>query len=175
MKLAIIGSTGLVGKKMLEILEERNFPIEKIIPVASKKSEGSSIEFNGVRYRVISIENSLNEKIDIALFSAGSEVSLEWAPKFSNKGIYVIDNSSAWRMDDGVKLIIPEINGSLLESKDRIIANPNCSTIQMLMVLAPIHKHFKIKRIIVSTYQSVTGTGKGAIDQLNNEKKILKV
>ena len=170
MNLAIIGSTGLVGKKMFEILEERKFPVEKIIPVASKKSEGSSIKFNGKQYRVISIENSLNEKIDIALFSAGAEVSLKWAPKFSNKGIYVIDNSSAWRMDDKVKLIIPEINGSLLESKDRIIANPNCSTIQMLMVLAPIHKHFQIKRIIISTYQSVTGTGKAAIDQLNNEK-----
>ena len=170
MNLAIVGSTGLVGKKMLEILEERKFPIKKIIPIASKKSEGVSIEFNGKKYQVISIENSLREKIDIALFSAGAKVSLKWAPLFSNKGIYVIDNSSAWRMDEGVKLIIPEINGYLLESNDRIIANPNCSTIQMLMVLAPLHKHFQIKRIIVSTYQSVTGTGKAAIDQLNNEK-----
>ena len=170
MNLAIVGSTGLVGKKMLEILEERDFPIEKIIPVASKKSEGSSIEFKGKMYRVISIEKSINEKIDVALFSAGAEVSLKWAPIFSDNGIYVIDNSSAWRMDKQVKLIIPEINGFLLTSRDRIIANPNCSTIQMLMVLAPLHKYFQIKRIIVSTYQSVTGTGKAAIDQLNNEK-----
>ena len=140
MNLAIVGSTGLVGKKMLEILEERDFPIEKIIPVASKKSEGSSIEFKGEKYRVISIETSINEKIDVALFSAGAEVSLKWAPIFSGNGIYVIDNSSAWRMDKRVKLIIPEINGFLLTSKDRIIANPNCSTIQMLMVLAPLHK-----------------------------------
>ena len=169
MNLAIIGSTGLVGKKMLEILEERNFPIEKIIPVASKKSEGNSIEFNRKQYRVISIENSLNEKIDIALFSAGAEVSLEWAPKFSNKGIYVIDNSSAWRMDDGVKLIIPEINGSLLESTDRIIANPNCSTIQLVTVLKPIHDAFSIKRVVVSTYQSTSGAGKKAMDELFNQ------
>ena len=145
MNLAIVGSTGLVGKKMLEILQERKFPIKKIIPIASKKSEGVSIEFNGKKYQVISIENSLKEKIDIALFSAGAKVSLKWAPLFSNKGIYVIDNSSAWRMDEGVKLIIPEINGYLLESNDRIIANPNCSTIQMLMVLAPLHKHFQIR------------------------------
>ena len=174
MNLAIVGATGLVGKKMLEILEERNFPVGKIFPVASKKSEGSSIEFNRKNHKVISIENCINEEIDIALFSAGAEVSLKWAPLLSNRGIYVIDNSSAWRMDDKVKLIIPEINGSLLESGDRIIANPNCSTIQMLMVLAPLHKHFKIKRIIVSTYQSVTGTGKAAIDQLNNEKNNIK-
>ena len=170
MNIAIVGATGLVGSKMLEILEERDFPIEKIIPIASKKSEGKLINFCGKKYKVVSIENSFSEEIDIALFSAGAEVSLKWAPEFKRKGIYVIDNSSAWRMYEGVKLIIPEINGNLLESKDKIIPNPNCSTIQMLMALAPIHKKFKIARIIVSTYQSVTGTGKAAIDQLNNEK-----
>ena len=170
MNIAIVGATGLVGSKMLEILEERDFPIEKIIPIASKISEGKLINFCGKKYKVVSIENSFSEEIDIALFSAGAEVSLKWAPEFKRKGLYVIDNSSAWRMYEGVKLIIPEINGNLLESKDKIIANPNCSTIQMLMALAPIHKKFKIARIIVSTYQSVTGTGKAAIDQLNNEK-----
>ena len=170
MNIAIVGATGLVGSKMLEILEERDFPIEKIIPIASKKSEGKLINFCGKKYKVVSIENSFSEEINIALFSAGAEVSLKWAPEFKRKGIYVIDNSSAWRMYECVKLIIPEINGNLLESKDKIIANPNCSTIQMLMALAPIHKKFKIARIIVSTYQSVTGTGKAAIDQLNNEK-----
>ena len=170
MNIAIVGATGLVGSKMLEILEERDFPIEKIIPIASKKSEGKLINFCGKKYKVVSIENSFSEEINIALFSAGAEVSLKWAPEFKRKGIYVIDNSSAWRMYEGVKLIIPEINGNLLGSNDKIIANPNCSTIQMLMALAPIHKKFKIARIIVSTYQSVTGTGKAAIDQLNNEK-----
>ena len=170
MNIAIVGATGLVGSKMIEILEQRNFTLAKIVPVASKKSEGKLIDFRGEKYKVISIENSLNEEIDIALFSAGAQVSLEWAPKFKRRGIYVIDNSSAWRMSKNVKLIIPEINGNLLESSDKIVANPNCSTIQMLMALAPIHKKFKIARIIVSTYQSVTGTGKAAIDQLNNEK-----
>ena len=172
MNIAIVGATGLVGSKMLQILEERNFSIDKIIPIASqKKSEGRLINFRGKKYAVVSIENSLNEEIDIALFSAGAKVSLKWAPQFKGKGIYVIDNSSAWRMSEDIKLIIPEINGNLLESNDKIIANPNCSTIQMLMALAPIHKKFKIKRIIISTYQSVTGTGKAAIDQLNNEKQ----
>ena len=170
MNIAIVGATGLVGSKMLEILEERNFSIENIIPIASKKSEDSFVNFCGKKHRVVSLENSFNKEIDIALFSAGAEVSFKWAPKFKKKGVYVIDNSSAWRMSEEVKLIIPEINGKLLESEDKIIANPNCSTIQMLMALAPIHKKFKIERIIVSTYQSVTGTGKAAIDQLNNEK-----
>tara|TARA_B100000963_G_scaffold227773_1_gene198662 strand:+ start:2249 stop:3244 length:996 start_codon:yes stop_codon:yes gene_type:complete len=174
MNIAIVGATGLVGSKMLQILEERNFSIDKIIPIASQKSEGRLIDFCGKKYTVVPIENSLNEEIDIALFSAGAEVSLKWAPQFKRKGIYVIDNSSAWRMSEDIKLIIPEINGNLLESKDKIIANPNCSTIQMLMALAPIHKKFKIKRIIISTYQSVTGTGKAAIDQLNNEKNNIK-
>ena len=174
MNVAIVGATGLVGKKMLEILEERNFPLEKIVPIASKKSEGNLINFCGKKFKVISIENSLSNEIDIALFSAGAEISLEWAPQYRNRGIYVIDNSSAWRMSNDIKLIIPEINGSLLESSDRIIANPNCSTIQMLMALAPIHRKFKIKRIVVSTYQSVTGTGKAAIDQLENEKNNIK-
>lgn len=174
MNIAIVGATGLVGSKMIEILEQRNFTLAKIVPVASKKSEGKLIDFRGEKYKVISIENSLNEEIDIALFSAGAQVSLEWAPKFKRRGIYVIDNSSAWRMSKNVKLIIPEINGNLLESSDKIVANPNCSTIQMLMALAPIHKKFKIERIIVSTYQSVTGTGKAAIDQLNNEKSNIK-
>ena len=174
MNIAIVGATGLVGSKMLQILEERNFSIDKIIPIASQKSEGRLINFRGKKYSVVSIENSLNEEIDIALFSAGAKVSLKWAPQFKGKGIYVIDNSSAWRMSEDIKLIIPEINGNLLESNDKIIANPNCSTIQMLMALAPIHKKFKIKRIIISTYQSVTGTGKAAIDQLNNEKNNIK-
>ena len=174
MNIAIVGATGLVGSKMLQILEERNFSIDKIIPIASQKSEGRLINFRGKKYAVVSIENSLNEEIDIALFSAGAEVSLKWAPQFKRKGVYVIDNSSAWRMFEDIKLIIPEINGNLLESNDKIIANPNCSTIQMLMALAPIHKKFKIKRIIISTYQSVTGTGKAAIDQLNNEKNNIK-
>tara|TARA_B100000575_G_scaffold33556_1_gene22570 strand:- start:4909 stop:5904 length:996 start_codon:yes stop_codon:yes gene_type:complete len=174
MNVAIVGATGLVGNKMLEILEERNFSTESIIPIASKKSEGGLVNFCGKKYEVVSIENSLNKEIDIALFSAGAEVSLQWAPKFKKKGVYVIDNSSAWRMSEEVKLIIPEINGNLLKSEDKIIANPNCSTIQMLMALAPIHKKFKIERIIVSTYQSVTGTGKAAIDQLNNEKNNIK-
>ena len=175
MNIAIVGATGLVGSKMLQILEERNFSIDKIIPIASQKSEGRLINFCGKKYAVVSIENSLNEEIDIALFSAGAKVSLKWAPKFKRRGIYVIDNSSAWRMSEDIKLIIPEINGNLLESNDKIIANPNCSTIQMLMALAPIHKKFKIKRIIISTYQSVTGTGKAAIDQLNNEKTTSRV
>ena len=174
MNIAIVGATGLVGSKMLQILEERNFSIDKIIPIASQKSEGRLINFRGKKYSVVSIENSLNEEIDIALFSAGAKVSLKWAPQFKGKGIYVIDNSSAWRMSEDIKLIIPEINGNLLESNDKIIANPNCSTIQMLMALAPIHKKFKIKRIIISTYQSVTGTGKAAIDQLNNERNNIK-
>ena len=174
MNIAIVGATGLVGSKMLQILEERNFSIDKIIPIASQKSEGRLINFCGKKYAVVSIENSLNEEIDIALFSAGAKVSLKWAPKFKRRGIYVIDNSSAWRMSEDIKLIIPEINGNLLGSNDKIIANPNCSTIQMLMALAPIHKKFKIKRIIISTYQSVTGTGKAAIDQLNNEKNNIK-
>ena len=174
MNIAIVGATGLVGSKMLQILEERNFSIDKIIPIASQKSEGRLINFCGKKYAVVSIENSLNEEIDIALFSAGAEVSLKWAQEFKKKGVYVIDNSSAWRMSKNVKLIIPEINGNLLEPNDKIIANPNCSTIQMLMALAPIHKKFKIERIIVSTYQSVTGTGKAAIDQLNNEKDNIK-
>ena len=170
MNIAIVGATGLVGKKMLDILEQRNFPLANLIPIASKKSEGNLIDFKGEKHKVISLENSLSSEIDIALFSAGAEISLRWAPRYEERGIYVIDNSSAWRMDEQVKLIIPEINGSSLESKDRVIANPNCSTIQMLMALAPIHRKFKIKRIIVSTYQSVTGTGKAAIDQLENEK-----
>ena len=169
MNIAIVGATGLVGSKMLQILEERNFSIDKIIPIASQKSEGRLINFCGKKYAVVSIENSLNEEIDIALFSAGAKVSLKWAPQFKGKGIYVIDNSSAWRMSEDIKLIIPEINGNLLESNDKIIANPNCSTIQMLMVLSPIHKKYNIQRIVVSTYQSITGTGMKAVKQLENE------
>ena len=174
MNLAIVGVTGLVGRKMLEILEERNFFIDKLIPIASKKSKGNIINFKGSKYKVLPIEESFDEEIDIALFSAGADISLKWAPKFKSKGVYVIDNSSAWRMDEDVKLIIPEINGNLLGSADKIIANPNCSTIQMLMALAPLHKKFQIRRVIISTYQSVTGTGKAAIDQLNNEKNNIK-
>ena len=169
MNIAIVGATGLVGSKMLQILEERNFSIDKIIPIASQKSEGRLINFCGKKYAVVSIENSLNEEIDIALFSAGAKVSLKWAPKFKRRGIYVIDNSSAWRMDKTKKLIVPEVNGNELTIDDKIIANPNCSTIQMLIALTPIHIKYGITRIIVSTYQSITGTGRIAVNQLNNE------
>ena len=171
MKIALIGATGMVGGAILDLIKERNLLFEELFLVASPASIGKQINFLNKSYSVIGLEKAIKLNADIAIFSAGREVALEWAPKFVEKGAVVIDNSSAWRMDDDKKLIIPEINGSLLSSEDKIIANPNCSTIQMLMVLAPIHKKYKIKRIIVSTYQSVTGTGMKAVKQLESESK----
>lgn len=171
MKVAIIGATGMVGEVMLKVLAERNFPISELIVVASDKSLGKEIEFKGKKYKVIGLEEALNQVPDVALFSAGGQTSLNWAPKFAEKGTTVIDNSSAWRMDGSKKLIVPEINADSLTSKDKIIANPNCSTIQLVMALAPLHKKYKIKRVVVSTYQSITGTGVKAVQQLENEFK----
>ena len=159
----------MVGEVMLEVLKERNFPITELIPVASEKSVGKSISFKGKEFSVVSLASAISMKPDIALFSAGGETSLEWAPKFAEIGTTVIDNSSAWRMDLSTKLVVPEINANTLSKADKIIANPNCSTIQMVMALAPLHKKYKIKRIVVSTYQSISGTGMKAIKQLENE------
>ncbi len=170
MKVAVVGATGLVGRKMLEVLEERQFPVTELIPVASLKSIDKLISFNKKNYKVISVEEAILKKPDIAIFSAGSNVSLKYAPQFAAEGTFVIDNSSAWRMDETKKLIVPEINSDILTEKDKIIANPNCSTIQMVMALSPLHKKYKIKRIIVSTYQSITGSGKKAVDQLMGER-----
>lgn len=169
MKIAVVGATGMVGEVMLKVLAERNFPVSELIPVASEKSIGKEIEFNGKKYKVVGMQTAVDMKADIALFSAGGETSLEWAPLFAEAGTTVIDNSSAWRMDLTKKLIVPEINAHTLTKEDKIIANPNCSTIQMVMVLAPLHKLFQIKRIVVSTYQSITGTGLKAVQQLENE------
>ena len=169
MKVAIVGVTGMVGTIMLQVLEERNFPITELIPVASEKSVGKEITFNNTIYNVVDLATAVTKKPDIALFSAGGSTSLEWAPKFAAVGTTVIDNSSAWRMDLDKKLIVPEINASELTKADKIIANPNCSTIQMVMALAPLHKKYKIKRVVVSTYQSISGTGVKAIKQLENE------
>jgi aspartate-semialdehyde dehydrogenase len=169
MKLAIVGATGMVGTVVLEVLKERNFKYDQLLLVASKKSVGKTISYLGKHYSLIDLEMALEEKPDIAIFSAGGNTSLNWAPKFAKIGTTVIDNSSAWRMDPSKKLIIPEINGNLLDPNDKIIANPNCSTIQMLMVLYPLHKKYKIKRVVVSTYQSITGTGVKAVKQLENE------
>lgn len=171
MRLAIVGVTGLVGNEVLEVLEERNVEIQDLIPVASAKSAGKTIKFRGKDYKVVTVEEGLKLKPDVAIFSAGSGASLEYAPRFAEIGTTVIDNSSAWRMDPAKKLVVPEVNGDVLESEDRIIANPNCSTIQLVMVLAPLHKKYGIKRIVISTYQSVSGTGKAAVDQLMNERK----
>jgi aspartate-semialdehyde dehydrogenase len=169
MRVAVVGATGMVGEVMLQVLAERNFPVTELIPVASEKSVGKEIEFKGTKYKVVGMQTAVDMKADIALFSAGGETSLEWAPKFAAAGTTVIDNSSAWRMDPTKKLIVPEINASELTKDDKIIANPNCSTIQMVMVLNPLHKKYTIKRIIVSTYQSITGTGVKAVQQLENE------
>ena len=169
MKVAVVGATGMVGEVMLQVLAMRNFPITELLPVASEKSVGKEIEFNGKKYKVIGLADAVSRKPDLALFSAGGETSLEWAPKFADAGTTVIDNSSAWRMDQTKKLIVPEINADQLTKDDKIIANPNCSTIQMVLTLAPLHKRYKIKRIIVSTYQSITGTGVKAVQQLENE------
>ncbi|TND10416.1 MAG: aspartate-semialdehyde dehydrogenase [Bacteroidetes bacterium] len=170
MKIAVVGATGLVGTKMMQVLEERNFPVTEFIPVASEKSAGREIIFKGKPYKVVDAATAISMKPQIALFSAGGSTSLEWAPKFAAAGITVIDNSSAWRMDPSKKLVVPEINADALTKDDKIIANPNCSTIQMVVVLNPLHKKYKVRRIVVSTYQSVTGTGKKAVDQLMNER-----
>ncbi len=169
MKVAVVGATGMVGEIMLKVLAERNFPVTELIPVASEKSVGKEIEFKGKKYTVVGLQTAVDLKADIALFSAGGQTSLDWAPKFAEAGTTVIDNSSAWRMDASKKLIVPEINAGELTSADKIIANPNCSTIQMVLVLAPLHKKYNIKRVIVSTYQSITGTGVKAVQQLENE------
>ncbi len=171
MKIAVVGATGLVGTKMLEVLAERNFPVTELIPVASEKSFGKHIEFKGKKYAVQSMEQAIAAKPIIALFSAGGDTSLLWAPKFAENNITVIDNSSAWRMDTSKKLVVPEVNAHVLTAADKIIANPNCSTIQMVVVLNPLHKKYKIQRVVVSTYQSVTGTGVKAVNQLMNERE----
>ena len=171
MKVAVVGATGLVGTKMLQVLAERNFPVTELIPVASERSVGKEVEFKGVKYKVVSMTDGIAAKPAVAIFSAGGSTSLEWAPKFAEAGITVIDNSSAWRMDPTKKLVVPELNADALTAEDKIIANPNCSTIQMVVALNPLHKKYKIKRVVVSTYQSVTGTGKKAVDQLMNERK----
>ena len=171
MKVAVVGATGLVGTKMLQVLAERNFPVTELIPVASERSVGKEVEFKGKKYKVVSMDDGIAAKPAVAIFSAGGSTSLEWAPKFAEAGIRVIDNSSAWRMDTTKKLVVPEVNADVLTKDDFIIANPNCSTIQMVVALQPLHVKYKIKRIVVSTYQSVTGTGKKAVDQLFNERK----
>ena len=169
MKIAVVGATGMVGNVMLKVLEERNLPINKLLLVASERSVGTELIFHNKKIEVIGLNEALDAKPDIALFSAGRTTSLEWAPKFASAGTTVIDNSSAWRMEKDIKLIVPEINANLLSSEDKIIANPNCSTIQMVMALAPLHRKFKIKRLVISTYQSITGTGVKAVKQLKNE------
>ena len=171
MRVAVVGVTGMVGNVMLEVLAEHNFPVTELIPVASEKSVGKKITFKGTEYTVIGLQQAVSLKPDIALFSAGASVSKEWAPKFAQVGTTVVDNSSAWRMDETKKLIIPEINADVLTKDDKIIANPNCSTIQMLVALAPLQKKYGIKRVVVSTYQSITGTGVKAVRQLENEYK----
>ena len=169
MKVAVVGATGMVGEVMLKVLAERNFPVSELIPVASEKSVGKDVSFKSKNYKVVSLQTAVSMKPAVALFSAGGSTSLEWAPKFAEVGTTVIDNSSAWRMHADKALIVPEINASILTKENKIIANPNCSTIQMVIVLAPLHKKYKIKRIVVSTYQSVSGTGVKAVKQLENE------
>ena len=171
MKVAVVGATGLVGTKMLQVLAERNFPVTELIPVASEKSIGKEVTYKGKPYKVVPAANAIKQQPDLALFSAGGSISLEQAPLFAEAGITVIDNSSAWRMDPTKKLVVPEVNASVLTANDKIIANPNCSTIQMVVALKPLHDKYKIKRVVVSTYQSVTGTGVKAVDQLFNERK----
>jgi aspartate-semialdehyde dehydrogenase len=170
MKVAVVGATGLVGTKMLQVLAERNFPVTELLPVASERSVGKEVEFKGKQYKVVSMIDAIAAKPAVAIFSAGGGTSLEWAPQFAAAGIKVIDNSSAWRMDPTKKLVVPEVNAAVLTKDDFIIANPNCSTIQMVVALQPLHKKYTIKRVVVSTYQSVTGTGKKAVDQLFNER-----
>ena len=170
MKVAVVGATGLVGTKMLQVLAERNFPVTELVPVASERSVGKEVTFKGKPYKVVSMADGIAAKPAVAIFSAGGSTSLEWAPKFAEAGITVIDNSSAWRMDPTKKLVVPEINADALTAEDKIIANPNCSTIQMVVALNPLHHKYGIKRIVVSTYQSVTGTGVKAVTQLMNER-----
>lgn len=170
MKVAVVGATGLVGTKMLQVLAERNFPVTELVPVASERSVGKEVEYKGNKYKVVSMTDGIAAKPAVAIFSAGGGASLEWAPKFAAAGITVIDNSSAWRMDPSKPLIVPEINADILTANDKIIANPNCSTIQMVVALNPLHKKYSIKRIVVSTYQSVTGTGVKAVEQLRGER-----
>jgi aspartate-semialdehyde dehydrogenase len=170
MKVAVVGATGLVGGEILKVLAERNFPVTELIPVASERSIGKKVNFKGQDFTVVGYETAISMKPNVAIFSAGGSSSLEMAPKFAAAGITVVDNSSAWRMDPTKKLVVPEINASTLTAEDKIIANPNCSTIQMVVVLNPLHKKYKIKRVVVSTYQSVTGTGKAAVDQLFDER-----
>jgi aspartate-semialdehyde dehydrogenase len=171
MKVAVVGATGLVGTKMLQVLAERNFPVTELIPVASEKSVGKEVAFMGKQYKVVGMQTAIDMKPAVALFSAGGGTSTEWAPAFAAAGITVIDNSSAWRMDPTKKLVVPEINATELTAADKIIANPNCSTIQMVVALAPLHNRYKCRRIVVSTYQSVTGTGVKAVNQLMNERQ----
>ncbi|SMO59636.1 aspartate-semialdehyde dehydrogenase [Solitalea koreensis] len=171
MRVAVVGATGLVGTKMLQVLAERNFPVTELIPVASEKSVGKEIEYKGKKYKVVSMNTAIAMKPEIALFSAGGSTSTEQAPRFAAVGTTVIDNSSAWRMDPTKKLVVPEVNANVLTKEDKIIANPNCSTIQMVVALKPLHDKYKIKRVVVSTYQSVTGTGVKAVEQLMNERK----
>jgi aspartate-semialdehyde dehydrogenase len=171
MKVAVVGATGLVGTKMLQVLAERKFPVTELLPVASERSIGKEIEFSGKKYKVVSMQDAIDAKPAVAIFSAGGATSLEWAPKFADAGITVIDNSSAWRMDETKKLVVPEVNAHVLTVADKIIANPNCSTIQMVVALKPLHDRYKIKRVVVSTYQSVTGTGVKAVEQMMNERK----
>ncbi|RYE00961.1 MAG: aspartate-semialdehyde dehydrogenase [Sphingobacteriales bacterium] len=170
MKIAVVGATGLVGTKMLQVLEERNFPVTELLPVASERSIGKEIQFKGKPFKVVSMQDAIDALPQLALFSAGGDTSKEWAPRFAEAGITVIDNSSAWRMDPARPLVVPEVNASILKAGDKIIANPNCSTIQMVVALKPLHDKYRIKRVVVSTYQSVTGTGKAAVDQLMNER-----
>lgn len=169
MKIAVVGATGMVGRVMLKVLEERNFPVSQLIPVASEKSIGSKIEFRNQTYEIIGLQDAVNLQPDIALFSAGGTISKEWVPKFAEVGTMVIDNSSAWRMEPTIPLVVPEINAQILTENDQIIANPNCSTIQLVMVLNPLNQIYDIKRVVISTYQSVTGTGKDAVEQLDGE------
>jgi len=174
MKVAVIGATGMVGEVMLKVLREMNFPITELIPVASEKSVGKKIDFGGIETAVVSMQTAVDLRPDIAIFSAGGSISLEWAPKFAEVGTTVIDNSSAWRMDPTKKLIVPEINGDLLTSEDKIIANPNCSTIQLVLALKPLHDKYGVKRVVVSTYQSISGTGVKATTQMENERNGVK-
>lgn len=170
MRLALVGSTGLVGQKMIQVLEERNIVATEFFPVASERSIGKEIEFNGAKHKVVSMQAAIDAKVDVAIFSAGGNASLEWAPKFAASGAFVIDNSSAWRMNDECPLVVPEINADTITADTKIIANPNCSTIQMVMALKPLQDNYGLKRIVISTYQSITGTGKAAVDQMFDER-----
>ena len=170
MKIAVVGATGMVGRTMMKVLEERNFPLSQMLPAASEKSVGKEVVFKGKPVRVLSVMEAVEAKPEFAIFSAGASTSKEWAPVFAENGTVVIDNSSYWRMDKNIPLVVPEINSHVIKKGDRIIANPNCSTIQMVMALAPLHRKYKIKRLVIATYQSVTGTGVKAVAQMENER-----